>query len=163
MASSTLHRQAETLHQTLQELLQRYQFRNRNEICCFDVSVSQCNALEMLADYEPVSVGELARRMFLEISTVSRVLDQLEKKAYVRRTPAPEDNRAWKLRLTARGRKLLEKTRALSIGQEMEVLKQVPAASRQHVVQAIRSLLQAVDNWRASPCCVPRKLRRVKH
>lgn len=163
MPSPMLRRQAETMHQALQQLVQRYQFRNRNEICCFDVSVSQCHALELLAAHQPVSVGGLASRMFLEISTMSRVLDQLEKKGYVRRAHPPEDDRAWKLTLTASGRRLLEKTRALTISQEMEVLKQVPASSRRHVVQAIRSLIQAVDDWRASPCCVPRKLHRVKH
>jgi len=163
MTSSTLGRQAEALHQALNDLIQRYQFRNRNEICCFDVSVSQCNALEALAAHGKMSVGHLAKQLFLEVSTMSRVLDQLEKKGYIRRADHPDDDRAWLVTLTKRGLALLAKMKILIIAQEEEVLKQIPSASRSHVIRALRLLIDAVDHWRAASCCVPNKLRKVKH
>ena len=39
---------AQRLHRAVTELVRRYQFRDRNEICCFGISVSQCYALEAL-------------------------------------------------------------------------------------------------------------------
>jgi hypothetical protein len=37
---------AETFHAALSELVRVYQFRDRDRICCHDVSVTQCYALE---------------------------------------------------------------------------------------------------------------------
>lgn len=161
--TDTLHAHAQALHQGLRDLVQRYQFRNRNEICCFDVSVSQCFALEELEQHGDLSVGDLAKQMYLDISTMSRVLDQLEKKGYVRRIVNPEDRRAWRVALTSRGKQLGQKMRELAIGKEMEVLKQIPKSSRPAVIFAMKQLVKAVDSWRASSCCIPNKLVKIKH
>ena len=39
---------AEELHAALSALIRVYQFRDRDRICCHDVSVTQCYALEAL-------------------------------------------------------------------------------------------------------------------
>ena len=43
-----LERDTEELYDALSDLVRVYQFRDRDRICCFDVSVSQCYALEAL-------------------------------------------------------------------------------------------------------------------
>ncbi len=163
MKQTALRRQAESLHQALNGLIRRYQFRNRNEICCFDVSVSQCHVLEALEAHGPLSMGRLAQEMYLDISTTSRVTDQLEKKKYVRRLEHPKDRRAWLVALTRQGARLLKKMHDLAIETEMKVLDQLPEASRQDVIFALQQLVNAVDSWRASSCCVLNKLKTIKH
>jgi MarR family 2-MHQ and catechol resistance regulon transcriptional repressor len=163
MKQTTLRKQAEALNQALTELIRRYQFRNRNEICCFDVSVSQCHVLETLETRGPLSMGSLAKEMYLDISTTSRVTDQLEKKKYVRRLEHPEDRRAWLVAPTPKGVQLLKKMHDLAIQKEMEVLQQLPETSRDDAIFALRQLVEAVDSWRTSSCCVPNKLRTIKH
>lgn len=163
MGRNKLHSQAEALNLALTDLVLRYQFRNRNEICCFDVSVSQCHALEVLEQVGPQGVGALAKAMYLDISTTSRVTDQLEKKDYVRRLDHPVDRRAWLLELTSKGAHLLKKMHELAIGKEMEVLQQIPEGSRDDVIFAMKQLVKAVDSWREGSCCTPNKLRTLKH
>ncbi len=41
-ASPELRRSAVTLHRALTDFVRQYQFRNRNEICCYGITVSQC-------------------------------------------------------------------------------------------------------------------------
>src|SRR5262245_19696817 len=37
---------AEALHAAVSDLVRIYQLRDRNQICCYDISVTQCYALE---------------------------------------------------------------------------------------------------------------------
>src|ERR1700742_684061 len=81
--SSTLDRDAEALQAAVADLVRVYQFRDRDRICCHDISVTQCYALETLVDHGPLRVGALAQRLFLDKSTTSRVVGTLVKKGYV--------------------------------------------------------------------------------
>jgi len=102
-----LERDAEALHEALSGLVRLYQFRDRDQICCFDVSVPQCYGLEALVQEGPLTLGELASRLYLEKSTASRVVDALERKGYVTRAPHPGDRRALQLKVTPAGRRLV--------------------------------------------------------
>ena len=48
-ADPSLDRDAEALQDALSELIRVYQFRDRDRICCHDISVTQCYVLESLA------------------------------------------------------------------------------------------------------------------
>ena len=89
----SLERDAEALHEALSGLVRLYQFRDRDQICCFDVSVPQCYGLEALVQEGPLTLGELASRLYLEKSTASRVVDALERKGWCRLL----SDRAWTL------------------------------------------------------------------
>ena len=57
---------------------------------------------------EPLRVSALARSIGLDSSTVSRHVAHLERAGYLTRSGDPDDRRASRLGLTARGRALLE-------------------------------------------------------
>lgn len=99
----TLEADTLALHRALGELLRAYQFRDRDRICCYDVSVTQCYALEALIQEGPLSLNELAAHLFLDKSTASRVVDALERKGYVERLRDPADGRALRLETTSAG------------------------------------------------------------
>jgi hypothetical protein len=42
-----------------------YQFRDRDRICCHDVSVTQCYALETVVEHGPMRLTTLAERLFV--------------------------------------------------------------------------------------------------
>jgi MarR family 2-MHQ and catechol resistance regulon transcriptional repressor len=79
MSDPTFDEQVESFHQQIVELIKRYQFRDRDRILCHGISVSQCYALETLHSYSELTVNELANKMHLSISTITRVVDQLVK------------------------------------------------------------------------------------
>ena len=110
--SRTTHgRNAVALHEALSELVRVYQFRDRDRICCHDVSVTQCYAVEALLRRGPSGLNELAAELYLDKSTASRVVAALERKGYLTRSPHPDDGRAVVLKVTASGRRLYERIR----------------------------------------------------
>ena len=78
--SSDLQRDAVALQAAVSELVKVYQFRDRDRICCHDVSVTRCHALEALVEAGPMRLSALAERLFLDKSTTSRVVRTLVKK-----------------------------------------------------------------------------------
>ncbi len=101
-----LEADAAQFHRALESLTRVLQFRDRDCICCYDLSVTQSAALSDLVGHGPLSLNELAGRLYLDKSTASRVVATLERKGYVRRTRHPEDRRAIQLAATSAGQKL---------------------------------------------------------
>ncbi|NIP36797.1 MAG: MarR family transcriptional regulator, partial [Thermoplasmata archaeon] len=62
--------------------------------CLHDISVTQCHALDALNDRGALTLNDLSAALFLEKSTVSRAVQDLEDRGYVVRRPHPTDGRA---------------------------------------------------------------------
>src|SRR5919205_3100755 len=67
--------------------------------------------LRQIADSEPLRSGELANRLGVEASHVTRTVQQLQKSGYVTRVPDPDDGRAQRIRLTDAGRSAVDRVR----------------------------------------------------
>ena len=70
-------------------------------------------------------LAELAEAAQLPKQTVGSIVDQLERKGYVRRSPDPHDARARLVTITARGRQLVDIS--------LPVVREVEAAWRAHL------------------------------
>src|SRR4029453_7703689 len=117
--------EATALHDALGELVRVYQFRDRDRICCHDISVTQCYALEALIRRGPCGLNELAAELYLDKSTASRVVGTLERKGYLRRAPHPEDGRAVVLTVTAAGRRLCDRIRRDLVAEAKGLLQDI--------------------------------------
>ena len=142
-ADTALARDAEELYDALEDLLRVYQFRDRDRICCFDVSVSQCYALEGLVRRGSMTLNDLAAYLYLDKSTASRVVDALERKGHVARTPHPKDRRAVLLEATAAGRSLEGKIRQSILAEERELIADFAPEVRQAMTQVLRRFARA--------------------
>lgn len=147
----SLARQAERLYDAFSELVRRYQFRDRDQICCHGLSVSQCYTLDALADADSLTMGALADRLCLKISSATRVVDPMVERGWVRRVPDPDDRRVCRVQATAKGRGLILRVRRDLIAEHERVLRNVPADSREVVIRAMNDLLSAMDARRN--CC----------
>jgi len=160
--SRDLHRDAAALQAAVAELVRVYQFRDRDRICCHDISVTQCYALETLAEQGPMRLGALADRLFLDKSTTSRVVGSLVKKGYVVQQ-AEADRRATALEATPRGRRLCARITVDLVAQQKQLLQDLEPSVREGVVRVIRGLARAADSrFRAgvsvgpgAGCCAP--------
>jgi MarR family 2-MHQ and catechol resistance regulon transcriptional repressor len=154
-----LTRDTEELYDALEDLLRVYQFRDRDRICCFDVSVSQCYALEGLVRRGSMTLNDLAAYLYLDKSTASRVVDALERKGYAARLPHPKDGRASLLEATSDGRTLEEKIRESILTEERQLLADFPSEIRQSMTVVLRRLARAaaasVEAGGGSCCRIP--------
>ncbi|MEW2401156.1 MarR family transcriptional regulator [Streptomyces sp. NPDC046862] len=65
--------------------------------------------LRQIADSEPLRPGELADRLAVEASHVTRQVQQLQKSGYVIRVPDRDDRRAQRVELTPKGRRAVDR------------------------------------------------------
>jgi DNA-binding MarR family transcriptional regulator len=82
---------------------------SRNFFARWDLSPSQFNVLNVLRDHpEGIAQVELSRVLIMHRSNVTGLVDRLEQRKLVARRDSPADRRAYRVVLTAAGRKLLE-------------------------------------------------------
>lgn len=106
LSDPSLAADAQELHRVLEDLMRVVQFRDRDRICCHDVSVTQCYALRALVAEGPMGLNALAESLFLDKSTASRVVAALERKGHLLRRADPADGRAVVLEASDGGRRL---------------------------------------------------------
>lgn len=136
---------AENLFEAVNQLVRVYQFRDRDRICCYDVSVTQCYAVETLIKQGPLRMQALAEEMFLDKSTASRVIDTLERKGYVERSVDLEDKRAIQIRATEAGEELYQKIRIDLVAEESAMIANLSPEVRKASVALIKQLTRAAE------------------
>jgi MarR family transcriptional regulator, 2-MHQ and catechol-resistance regulon repressor len=160
---TALDRDAADLQAAVADLVRVYQFRDRDRICCHDISVTQCHALETLVEHGPLRLNALAERLFLDKSTTSRVVATLVKKGYVEPGADAQDGRAIALRATRKGRSLCARITGDLVDQQKQLLQDLDPDVRTGVVRVLRRLAQAADarfrsgtvSGDGKTCCAP--------
>jgi DNA-binding MarR family transcriptional regulator len=164
-ANTLLDKHARELYEALNQLVRIYQFRDRDRICCYDVSVTQCSALETIIEKGPLRLQALAEQLFLDKSTTSRVIDTLVRKDYVTRLKDPEDSRAILLEATTAGRKLFRKIHSELVDEQKDMIADLAPDVRVAATELLHKLASAasrrmglgaacsVEKSSSSDCC----------
>ncbi len=152
----SLERDAAALQRVLSDLIRVYQFRDRDVVCCYDISTGQCHGLERLANRGPLTLNEFAASLYLEKSSASRLADGLERKGYIERKPRADDARYVQLELTKRGRTLHDRIDRDLIEERAQVLADLNAEERRLVIESIARLCDAACAGVSTEagCCV---------
>ncbi len=153
---ASLDAHASRLHAALRDLKRVYQFRDRDRICCHDISVTQCWALDALVRAGPLSLNELAAELYLDKSTASRVVNALERKGYVRRGRNPADGRAVSLEITPSGARLVALIEREMVAEEKRLLAEFEPEVRAAMIRLIGRLAEAASAYlvtEGGKCC----------
>lgn len=79
------------------------------ELAPYDISSSQWAIILNIADGNASTAGDLCKLMRYDPGGMTRLLDRLEKKGFLRRVRSPDDRRTIQLELTASGKALRPK------------------------------------------------------
>ena len=156
-ANSQLEQDAQALYDALQDLIRVYQFRDRDRICCHDLSVTQCYALETLVRRGAITVNELSAELYLDKSTASRVVDALERKGYLTRNPHAHDRRAVQLEVTRTGKSLFARIHRDIVEQEKSLIAEFDSKTRRAMTKLINQLARAAAervDTAGGTCCI---------
>lgn len=117
--------------------------------CGQPVTPSVAHALMALLDREEAGAAthqhELAERLGLDRSSITRLCSKLEADGRLEQEAAPDDARARLLRLTASGQRMAGNIRAASLARFTRIVEAVPASKRQSLLDALKLLTAAVQ------------------
>jgi DNA-binding MarR family transcriptional regulator len=88
---------------------------------------SQLSTLSYVGASGPVRLGDLAAAERIAPSTLTRVVNVLEDRGYLRRHPAPDDARAFLVTVTDSGQEVLQRIRAEGTRMLADILQTLPA------------------------------------
>lgn len=123
--------------------IQRELERRTNEaLQPLGVTAAQADALTVIGQAEPLSLGELGELLIAEGGHPSRLVDRLVEADLVERRPAGDDRRRIELSLTTRGRRLARRVAAARQG-IMELARAlVPEPELKRTLGFLRGLVQ---------------------
>lgn len=124
-----------------------------------DVTHSQCHALLELELGGALAVGELAERLRLDKSVVSRVLRALEDRKLVKLREDEGDRRVRRASLTASGRKVVARVHASSNDRVDAALRQLGEPERARVLEGLSLYARALAKARRANQVAMRPIR----
>lgn len=156
-ADPALLEDARHLSDALGQLIRVVQFRDRDRVCCYDISVSQCYALKGVVDAGALTTNDLAAHLYLDKSTTSRIVTGLVDKGLLVRERDDADGRVVHLVATAEGAAVCAKIDTDLAGEYAELLgdfgPEVRAAITRLMSRLARSFAARVEASGGS-CCV---------
>ncbi|HVR84171.1 MAG TPA: MarR family transcriptional regulator [Planctomycetota bacterium] len=136
------------LDEALTTLAKLYQFRSLEERGYAGLTVSQSYALRDLYFNGPRSMSELATMLRVRLSTMTGVIDQLERKGYVERIDHPEDRRSLHVRLTTEGRKLYQAAHDAFLSHLAPLVHHRSPADCDRLIAFLDEVTGAIRGWR---------------
>ena len=116
----------------------------REQLFCGPVTVQQCYTLEALMD-GPKTMNALAAEVALHQSTLTRVVEKLEKQDLAHRTRKPENQRAVEVRITGKGEQTYRFLKSQSSQMISTLLESIPEEHRNSVVESMEALANLLD------------------
>ncbi len=135
------------LQERMIALIRAFGLHKPDETPCGEpVSVAEAHALmELSREDGPLVQKELAARLRLEKSTVSRLVGMLEERGWVGRCRSPKDGRALEVSLTEAGRKAAAEIAGARRAKFARVLEAIPEGERASVLEAMKTLEEAMN------------------
>ena len=124
----------------------------RDAICCGDVTVQQCAALQLLLR-ERVDVSTFAGSLGITVSAATRLTDGLKRRGWVTRERDPEDRRRVVLQLSEEGEAEAKRLEAMTDAMIATLMERIPEAKRAQVLESVRLVLDALDGLGGLRCC----------
>src|SRR5580658_4251387 len=122
----------------------------RDEKTQAQLSSHQASVLDHLDDVEGTSLLALAQHMGVTASTMSLMVDRLERGGYVRRERSPQDGRRVDLRLTAAGVGIKKQQKVLEPELIAAMLRHLDPVRRREALRGLELLAAAANQMIAS-------------
>jgi len=134
----------EELQRSFSEMVRAFGLNDPDRTPCGQrLSVSEAHAVSELLSEPELTQGQLAERLALQKSTVSRLVGLLVERGWVERVSDDSDRRARRVNLTPSGRRVAEGVAAARARKFDRVMAAIPEEHRGSVVAALDVLNQA--------------------
>ena len=105
---------------------------------CYDCTYAQCHVIWETAQEKKISVNELAGRLNISKSAVSRTVEDLVNKGYLLRKPNSDDRRYVDIELTEKGKLTFKEIELNSARYFEAILENIPLEKRDTTLEGIQ-------------------------
>lgn len=109
------------------------------------LTVQQYTSLAVLGARGQLSNAQLAERAFVTPQTANELVKTMTANGWIERSPDPNHGRVIQLKLTRKGREVLEAAHAATARLELEMLTEIPARERQKFHDQIKASIHALS------------------
>lgn len=136
---------ARHMRELLRRLVQGIGLLDREDAECCGITLSQCHALGEIASAEGLTPGELAQRLRVDPSAVTRITDALVRSGLLRRSEDPEDRRQVRLYLTSDGKAVWDEADRTMTERAEALISRIPEAERGAILAALGRLVEVLQ------------------
>lgn len=111
----------------------------------YQISAAQLNCILTLYEYGPLPPSKIADHMMVKSSTVTGVVDRLEKKGIAERMRNSPDRRVITIQLTEAGKKLAQNAPPPIQQKIIDGLKKTDTAKKKQIVSSLNMLTDMLD------------------
>ncbi len=112
---------------------------------------AEFKCLRLFGSAESLNNKEIARRMNLSPSRLTRIIDGLVAKGYMQRAIDQNDRRNMRVSLSRRGKSLTSKLDKAFIDLHYEILKDIDVSQHESLITAMEHLQLAIEKWLQKP------------
>jgi DNA-binding MarR family transcriptional regulator len=108
---------------------------------------AEFRCLRLFGTDESLNNKTIAERMNLSPSRLTRIIDGLVKKKYIRRNIDPNDRRNMKVDLSKKGKSLVQQLNKAYVDIHEEILMDIDPSQHEQLIVAMTHLLEALEKW----------------
>ena len=135
----------EDIGELLQKAVRAFQQLEREQIKAHGFTSSQCSLLLELYRHETLSINEISEKMRLEISTVTRIMNNLVRDGLLLRQKSAIDKRVVEASLTDKGRDAAHALQNSIEAYYKNVIAYLPRGHVREVMGSVEQLVTAVE------------------
>ncbi|RJQ06143.1 MAG: MarR family transcriptional regulator [Bacillota bacterium] len=143
-ADKTLEEDVERIERLLRRISHVVYTKGRAILVDFGITSPQFDALLFLHRDGDMPMGALCDRMSLACSTVTDLVDRMEKGGFVARERDQSDRRIIKVRLLPRGEEMVGKVMTARIRYLTNILRELPATERAKAISALEVIYELI-------------------
>ena len=121
----------------LREIERAVWMETRSEASCCGVTMTQCHAILEIGAAGELNLKDLAGRLGLDASTMSRTVESLVQDGLAERTPGPKDRRATAIRLNEKGRAARDRINATWNKICRDMFRGIPREKHDQLVESV--------------------------
>ncbi|MFA9377255.1 MAG: MarR family winged helix-turn-helix transcriptional regulator [Lachnotalea sp.] len=121
---------------------------NSSDCCLCSVNTTQCHTLVEIGRKRDSMLKDLAATLRIDVSTASKIVEELVKKELVIREPSKSDRRSVQINLSDKGIQIFEQ-----IENDMnlifnEIFKNIDPAEHESILKSISLYNRAIEQWK---------------
>ncbi|MCI0512891.1 MarR family transcriptional regulator [candidate division KSB1 bacterium] len=138
---------AAKLNTIIMQLFNQCHEKELRQVERFQISMSEYRGLCFLYEFPHLSVNQLAEKMQLTNSRITRIIDGLTSRGWVQRETGLTDRRINHLFLTSEGKKLAQALFQHRLESHRQILAHIPATDHESMLLYLEKLNAAMKLW----------------